>query len=1202
MSNINLYLKKHKILFVASITILIFALIFGMPSLAKLKNRTTLYTTDSWDGTIASSYQKGDGTKENPYIISNGSEFAFFIEQLKTTDYAEKYFELSNDIIINSGTFIYDDINKLKYNINGVDYVIKENTNEYYDENNNQIGNINLLSTINSFKGNLNGNSFSIYGMYISNLNDNDLALFKHLDGTITNIYFKNSLVYGDGNVAGIAINATDASLNNVLYDGTVINKGSSKVLEKQIEDFEMISNVEGTNKILELPNITLDGAIKSIRLIGTYETNNAEAGEIVLINGKQLENKKFEIELGTNTLEEIYITSTSAIDSVSINFSNLMYEIEYYNDVTSGLIVNVKNTTLSNTINKSNIYGNYISSGLVARATENLKIEQSYNTGDIIGNYISSGIIGEIKNNLNTVEISNVYNTGISTNSFVGNVENNEGSLIINNSINTLSNYPINKIINSTVNITNSYSLNGLTVVDGQATGLFTQILSEKLYNKNTYSSLNYNEFINLNDVNTNKQNVWIYEKNLLPILYIDDLNDPIANLNINKYSWDNLGIELNHINIEKSLTFSIDEVSPLKPIKEKYYYITSSKVPLTIEELNDITSWSLYEDNVSINESGYYVIYAKIVDFENNVSYINSDIIAFNITGSQKNISMDEYIWSTFKQDIKKIYTSKDINISIFAHDDLIPISSVEYYISNKILSEEDLNNVSLWAPYTDLIKITEIGEYIIYAKIVDIENNITYINSDYIVYNGYNQNISLGNSSKNYNSNYITSKSSIKFDFDSNFELQFEEGYNHNLISSVLLPIETEMILIDKLSNKIYKKIIDTEKDIYGYDKSCDGINGCSKYATYKFEEFKEIGVPTESYYNESNNYGKKISNEKFTLIINFKNTNIIENYYDVTFFLAIKNSDEDYIYSTLNNTINSINIYSKINDSEVVATHNLINDYNNQILNYNSDSEMNINFTNSINYLNSNNKNIIDTTYENKKVGLVIKLYDENGIEINKKYMDNILFEVNNKEYFSNSKNEIKINLGTTTSEDIIPLKIKTKQNSSDLKSGNYYIKISKFLSDDGYYYDSLSNEQIIIPVIVGEHEFITSNYNFNVDMSNEGVILKRDKDENQVLFNIMYSGMLESPNIQVSLYEKEKLTAYNQNYVLIDMADYTTTKLNKTNENKYDVDILNNQFNLNLITNKFKNTGYKYVFELYDGNKKISTIQKYFIVK
>ena len=72
MSNINLYLKKHKILFVASITILIFALIFGMPSLAKLKNRTTLYTTDSWDGTIASSYQKGDGTKDNPYIVKDG--------------------------------------------------------------------------------------------------------------------------------------------------------------------------------------------------------------------------------------------------------------------------------------------------------------------------------------------------------------------------------------------------------------------------------------------------------------------------------------------------------------------------------------------------------------------------------------------------------------------------------------------------------------------------------------------------------------------------------------------------------------------------------------------------------------------------------------------------------------------------------------------------------------------------------------------------------------------------------------------------------------------------------------------------------------------------------------------------------------------------------------------------------------------------
>ena len=41
---------------------------------------------------------------------------------------------------------------------------------------------------------------------------------------------------------------------------------------------------------------------------------------------------------------------------------------------------------------------------------------------------------------------------------------------------------------------------------------------------------------------------------------------------------------------------------------------------------------------------------------------------------------------------------------------------------------------------------------------------------------------------------------------------------------------------------------------------------------------------------------------------------------------------------------------------------------------------------------------------------------------------------------------------------------------------------------------------------------------------------------------------------------------------------------------------------NSLFSLTLNLNKFNYNGYKYVFELYDGQKKVSEIQKYFIVK
>ena len=79
-------IKKHRMILFITVSMLLFFLVVGIPSLAKIKNRNTIYSTSSWDGTVALSYKSGDGTEENPYIISNGSEYAFFLEQLKTTN------------------------------------------------------------------------------------------------------------------------------------------------------------------------------------------------------------------------------------------------------------------------------------------------------------------------------------------------------------------------------------------------------------------------------------------------------------------------------------------------------------------------------------------------------------------------------------------------------------------------------------------------------------------------------------------------------------------------------------------------------------------------------------------------------------------------------------------------------------------------------------------------------------------------------------------------------------------------------------------------------------------------------------------------------------------------------------------------------------------------------------------------------------
>ena len=162
MRKINQIIKKHKLIFIAFGLILFLSIIISIPSLAKIKNRNTIYTVSSWDGSVATSYKKGDGSKENPFIISNASEYAFFVEQLKTTNYENVYFELSNDIVINEGVFSYDETEGLKYTLDGDTYYVDEYGNSYYDnieKKGEPIGKVNMSTVIDTFKGFLNGKS-----------------------------------------------------------------------------------------------------------------------------------------------------------------------------------------------------------------------------------------------------------------------------------------------------------------------------------------------------------------------------------------------------------------------------------------------------------------------------------------------------------------------------------------------------------------------------------------------------------------------------------------------------------------------------------------------------------------------------------------------------------------------------------------------------------------------------------------------------------------------------------------------------------------------------------------------------------------------------------------------------------------------------------------------------------------------------------
>ena len=102
------------------------------------------------------------------------------------------------------------------------------------------------------------------------------------------------------------------------------------------------------------------------------------------------------------------------------------------------------------------------------------------------------------------------------------------------------------------------------------------------------------------------------------------------------------------------------------------------------------------------------------------------------------------------------------------------------------------------------------------------------------------------------------------------------------------------------------------------------------------------------------------------------------------------------------------------------------------------------------------------------------------------------------------------------------------------------------------------------------------------------MDNTYRIIEKTEENKQILFKILQNGPFDNPSIRVSLYKKDQMTAYDQNYSLVDLKGYITDELNKCSDKIYYVttepifydgtEETYNNFELNLITDNFENGG------------------------
>ncbi len=190
------------------------------------KNERKVSAATVWNGYVATKFEAGTGTKDNPYQIKWGSQLAFLAENVRNGEtYENQYFVLTADIILNDTA----------------DYAMWSSTTTGLKEWN-AIGSYVSPSDNNPFAGTFNGEGHIVSGLFSCNKETN--GLFAYNKGTIKDLIVEKSYIEGSGYGVGSITGRND---------GVILNcKAGSKVISVWADENNIeagsVGGVAGTN------------------------------------------------------------------------------------------------------------------------------------------------------------------------------------------------------------------------------------------------------------------------------------------------------------------------------------------------------------------------------------------------------------------------------------------------------------------------------------------------------------------------------------------------------------------------------------------------------------------------------------------------------------------------------------------------------------------------------------------------------------------------------------------------------------------------------------------------------------------------------------------------------------------------------------------------------------------------------------------
>ena len=1102
--------KKFWMIFI--LTCLVMEIIALIPTFSKLISSNS-NTIVEWDKTVANSFHSGTGTIDDPYIITDAKELAFFASELENNSFKDKYIKLDNDILINKGFFKYN--NSALYIEDDNEYYFDPNTSSYYLESTFETkkGDITKFMNLNGFEGTFDGSFHTIYGLY---LNGDNEALFTNLSGNVENLFIENAFVYGNYESAGVVLDATNATIKNIIFNGNVI--GNKMIQENNLTNTIDDIEVNGEYKLdLKLPLVTSTNYTFTLKGTCTSDISN------FTINGNQVECSDFNLELDPY---EININSTS-----NIVLTNLEYTLTYTTNLSSGIISRANNSILEGLVNKGTVV-NTNTTGIVG-ISYNSNISNSYNTGKLIGDKNSSIIDTVLKSN---ITLTNVYSNN--NHAFIDKAISSNITFI--NSFNTNTVKAINNNTGSYLTVNSSYNIEEIPLT----------------YNINNVRPL----FKDYNQDKIDEGNIWI--NNDLPLLYFDEINNRCVNIKINNYNWDSYNSNLNDIDFDDEISIMLTAKNDYKPIKEAYYYISNSS--LSIDNLNSLEWTNTYNGVITLSEKSSYIVYVKVVDYNDNIYYLNTDRLNLAIENFYASINSNDLLWEEFKE-INNLYVDHNLTYTVTAIDKKNGIESIKYLISETAYTKEELDSIEEWNPYVEELAI-DLNNYILYVKVTTNDLKTIYLNTDRIINKGYQvSNLKSGNNLV-FNNN-MTYNSEFNFNISLSHDFIDLTGYKRYLKTNTNLPVNTLILLKDLDSNKVYEYIT-TSKDTN----------------SYSLDNFIEIGKKTFISNFDNSNYDSK-ELENFNISFSFNDISKVDTNLEIS-MIATKDK-------TIINTYNPITINLYDVDTNINNYLNLSSNFIDSIT-YNTENTISIPINISLNNVIKDEVNILNTNYENMHQVLSIEVVDSNNNIIDSSLYKGIKFSLNDTIY-TPSDNKTLIDLGTNYNQDIILDIISSIDTNSNI-SDTYYFKINTYLSLDGIVKLYESKNNVSIPLVYNV-DYTKLDYSFNVSIP-DGLIYNKNNNRT-INFNIEESG-LNNPNVRVSLYKKKLLTAYNQEYVLVDLNKYIENKLRYSDVNTYYVNDINS-FSV-IIKDDIESNGYMFNFKLYDGENYVGEVNLKTIVR